>query len=148
LSFAGERFKPGMTLQILKEREIVINHEHHISQARITARELAKEAGLDKVRIGEVVTSVSELAGNIFFHSTGGMIILKIISDKGNTALEVIAEDRGPGIPDVELAMQDGFTTNGGLGSGLPGVRRLMDEFGIHSKAGAGTRIVTRKWRK
>jgi len=127
---------------------VVIKEEHHISQARIIVRELAKKTGLDKVRTYEVVTSVSELAGNIFFHSNnGGMIFFKIISKKGNTGLEVIAEDSGPGIPDVELAMQDGFSTNRGLGGGLPGIKRLMDEFEISSKTGTGTRIVTRKWK-
>ena len=96
-----------------------------------------------------VATSVSELANNLFFHAAGGgTITLSAVRRDGQRGIEVIAEDDGPGIPEVELAMQDGFSTNGGLGGGLPGAKRLMDEFEITSTVAGGTRIVARKWAK
>ena len=70
------------------------------------------------------------------------------IKQDGGAGIELIAEDEGPGIPDLEQAMQDGFSTNRGLGGGLPGVKRLMDEFHITSEMGTGTRIITRKWQQ
>ncbi len=128
---------------------IAIKQEHHISQARIDARLLSEKIGLNNIKLHEVVTSVSELASNIFFHAiNGGTIQLNVITKKGNTGMEVIATDKGPGIEDVKLAMQDGFTTNGGLGGGLPGVKRLMDNFKIISEPGVGTTITTIKWKK
>ncbi len=126
---------------------ITITAEHHIAQARQTATALASEIGFKRVLVYYIATSVSELAGNIFFHATrGGSIIFRTLRDNGRIGLEVIAEDDGPGIPDIELAMQDGFSTVGGLGGGLPGTERLMDEFEINSIIGEGTRIVARKW--
>jgi serine/threonine-protein kinase RsbT len=90
---------------------------------------------------------VSELASNLFFHARGGRTITLIgVRRNGAVGIEVIAQDEGPGIDDVEAAMLDGFTTNGGLGGGLPGVERLMDEFEIESAPGTGTRVVARKW--
>ncbi len=87
------------------------------------------------------------MASNLFFHThRGGTITLSVLNKPGAVGLEVIAEDDGPGIPDVRLAMQDGYTTNRGLGGGLPGTERLMDEFEITSRVGDGTRIVARKW--
>lgn len=94
-----------------------------------------------------IATSVSELANNLFFHCPmGGRITITPLRNNGQVGIEVIAEDDGPGIPDIESAMQDGFTTNKGLGGGLPGVKRLMDEFEITSEVGEGTKIITRKW--
>lgn len=96
-----------------------------------------------------ITTSVSELAGNLFFHATdGGIITIDLIQSDSAIGLEVIAEDQGPGITNIELAMTDGFSTNGGLGGGLPGVRRLMDQFQINSSPDQGTRIIARKWKK
>ena len=77
----------------------------------------------------------------------GGTIRIFRIEDGKKVGLEIVAQDKGPGIPDVELAMQDGYSTNRGLGSGLPGAQRLMDEFSIESELGVGTRIVARLWR-
>jgi serine/threonine-protein kinase RsbT len=94
------------------------------------------------------VTAVSELAHNLHFHThLGGTISLAALDEGGRIGVEVVSEDQGPGIPDIDLAMQDGFSTNRGLGGGLPGVRRLMDEFSIRSEVGVGTRVVARLWR-
>ncbi len=126
---------------------IQVTGEHHIAQARQAAKALAEAIGFKRVLTYYVATSVSELAGNLFFHATrGGTITLVASRRNGKVNIEVIAEDEGPGIPDVKQAMQDGFSTNGGLGGGLPGVERLMDEFEITSAVGVGTRIVARKW--
>lgn len=95
-----------------------------------------------------IVTSVAELANNLFLHATrGGAISVVLVQHDGRRGIEVVAEDQGPGIADVPQAMQDGFSTIGGLGSGLPSVARLMDECKIASAPGVGTRIVARKWR-
>jgi serine/threonine-protein kinase RsbT len=96
-----------------------------------------------------VVLSVSELADNLFFHATrGGVITLIAVERRGEIGLEVACEDNGPGIPNVKLVMQNGFSNNGGLVGGLPGVKRLMDEFAITSQVGVGTSVVARKWQK
>jgi serine/threonine-protein kinase RsbT len=126
---------------------VQVTEEHHIARARQAAVALAEEIGLKRVVVYYVATSVSELANNLFFHTPrGGRITLTALRRDGEIGIEVVAEDDGLGIPDVGLAMQDGFSTSGGLGGGLPGVERLMDEFEITSAAGAGTRVVARKW--
>ena len=126
---------------------IHVTEERHVAQARQAAVALAEEIGFKRVLVYYVATSVSELANNLFFHAIrGGAITLTPLRREDEIGIEVVAEDDGPGIPDVELALQDGFTTNGGLGGGLPGVERLMDEFEIASTVGVGTRVVARKW--
>ncbi|MFQ5611600.1 MAG: ATP-binding protein [Anaerolineae bacterium] len=126
---------------------IRVKEEHHIACARQTAAAVAAEMGFKRVLVAYIATSVSELASNLFFHTDGGGTISLLPLRQGNKiGLEVIAADDGPGIPNIDLAMQDGHSTGGGLGSGLPGVRRLMDEFRITSTAGAGTRVIVRKW--
>ena len=124
-----------------------VTEEHHIARARRVASVLAEAIGFHPLMTACVVTSVSELAANLFLHATrGGTIALVPTERNGETGIEVVAEDRGPGIPDVEMAMQEGFSTGDGMGCGLPGVRRLMDEMEIESTVGVGTRVVTRKW--
>jgi len=126
---------------------VPVTEESHIAQARLAAKALANSLGLSEVAVYSIATAVSELANNLFFHtSRGGTISLSVVRHNGNVGLEIAAEDEGPGIADVKLAMQDGFTTNGGLGGGLPGVERLMEEFEIESEVGAGTRVVARMW--
>ncbi|MDX8411133.1 MAG: anti-sigma regulatory factor [Mariprofundaceae bacterium] len=94
-----------------------------------------------------VATAVSELANNQFFHTnSGGVIQFYHIEHSGRHGIEIVAQDEGPGIACIDMAMTDGFSSNGGLGGGLGGVKRLMDEFEIESEHGAGTRIVVRKW--
>ncbi|HBY93702.1 MAG TPA: ATP-binding protein [Chloroflexi bacterium] len=97
---------------------------------------------------GCVTTSVAELARNLWQHAGGGTITLHLGATPDDPWIEVQAEDTGPGIADVAQAMQDGYSTIGSLGSGLPGVRRLMDEFRIESEPRVGTRIIARKWAK
>jgi len=103
--------------------------------------------GMPRLDAYYVATAVSELANNLFFHTgDGGVIQIYSIESEGRHGIEIVAQDDGPGIACIDSAMVDGFSTNGGLGSGLGGVQRLMDEFEIESAHGAGTRIVARKW--
>lgn len=118
-----------------------------MAQARRAAMALAESLGFEQVAVYSIATSVSELAGNLFLHATrGGTITLTALERKAEIGIEVIAEDEGPGIPDLERSLQDGFSTAGGLGGGLAAVSRLMDEFEITSALGVGTHIVARKW--
>lgn len=126
---------------------IRVSEEHHIVQARQAARALAESVGFSQLETRYIVTSVSELASNLFHHATRGGVITTAVVMHDCAGIEVIAEDDGPGIPDVKLAMQDGFSTSGGIGRGLPSVERMMDEFQITSTVGIGTRVVVRKWK-
>ena len=137
--------KELMTLR--KPVVVRVVEEHHVSRVRQAVRVLAEEIGLGRAVTSEVLTSVTELANNLILHAApGGTITLTAVRRDGEVGLEVICEDDGPGIPNVTLAMQDGFSTSGAMGGGLPGVARLMDEFEIASHVGVGTRIVARKW--
>lgn len=127
---------------------VEVRQETDIAQARWLAKDLAAANGFTKFDVYVIATSVSELASNLVLHtSAGGQITLTIIEHADSVGLEVICEDHGPGIPDVALALSDGYSTTGTLGSGLPGVKRLMHEFDIVSHMGEGTRIMARKWR-
>ncbi|MCH8922756.1 MAG: anti-sigma regulatory factor [Planctomycetes bacterium] len=96
-----------------------------------------------------MTTSVSELANNLFFHAShGGRIILSVVHRDGVPGVQLESRDEGPGIADVDRAMKDGYSTNGGLGGGLPGVKRLMHEFLIESAQGRGTHVSARMWKQ
>lgn len=126
---------------------VTITREHHIPGARQAARQLAQASGFSEIGIGHLTTAVSELASNLYFHtSNGGSLIFTVIEAREKIGIQVVSEDNGPGIKDVSLAMQEGYSTRGSLGGGLPGVQRLMDEFEIASVVGEGTRIVATKW--
>src|SRR5262245_30090475 len=94
-----------------------------------------------------ITTAISELARNIVLYARRGEIVVRPTNNGDPEGIEVVARDEGPGIPDVELAMQSGYSTSGSLGLGLPGVRRLMDEVGIDSEVGRGTTVVAKKWK-
>ena len=124
-----------------------VDQEHQIAQARQAATGIAQALGFPPSVTARLATAVTELARNLFFHAqNGGAITLTVVKDGKNVGIQVVSEDAGPGIEDVPLAMQDGYTTRGGMGGGLPGARRLMDEFLITSQPGVGTRIVAKKW--
>ena len=129
-------------------RIIRIKKEHEIAGARHAANALTQSAGFSEIGVAQVATAVTELASNLFFHaSDGGSISLTLIEEEGGVGIQVVCDDHGPGIEDLKLAMQDGYSTRGGMGGGLPGVKRLMDEFEITSEVGVGTHIVTKKWK-
>lgn len=125
---------------------IAIRAEPDIVEARQRGKELAVLAGIHRVDQTLVATAISEITRNILKYAGAGLVELRVIRRDGRSGLEVVARDEGPGIPDVERALQDGFTTGDGLGLGLPGARRLMDEFEIRSEVGGGTTVTMTKW--
>lgn len=126
---------------------VVVEGEFDVFHARKVAAHLAARIGFDRSAIHRLVTAVSELGNNLMDHAHGGGVVsLAPLLRDGKPGIEVVAEDDGPGIADVEMAMTDGFSTRRGLGGGLPGCRRLMDEFVIRSVIGQGTRVMARLW--
>ena len=133
---------------IADEVRVSIDRDVDIVSARQKGRELASQCGFPSTDLAVVATAISELARNIVRYAARGEVILRLIDDNGRRGVEVVAADDGPGIPDVALAMQDGYSTSGSLGLGLPGTRRLMDEFEIKSDFGKGTTVTVRKWKR
>ena len=127
---------------------VAIKSDQDIVAARQKGRALAAEIGFSAMDATLIATAISELARNIVAYARVGEIELRAIDGCSREGIVVIASDDGPGIRDVRQAMRDGFSTSGSLGLGLPGVRRLMDEFEIASEPGKGTRVVTKKWRQ
>lgn len=111
-------------------------------------RALAAQLGLSSNDQVIVVIAISEVARNIFEHAGQGEIILGSARQNGRRGIAIVAHDEGPGIPDTEQALRDGYSTGGGLGLGLSGAKRLMDEFEIVSAAGEGTTVTMKKWRQ
>ncbi|MGC5328695.1 anti-sigma regulatory factor [Brevibacillus sp. SYSU BS000544] len=126
---------------------ITIVTEQDIVMARHIGRNIAKELQFGNITQSRIATAISELARNIYLYANEGTISLDTIEKEGTLGLRIEARDQGPGIPDIRLAMEDGFSTSGGLGAGLPGVKRLMDEFYIESNPLKGTYIAIVKWR-
>ena len=128
--------------------EIVeIVDEHGIVVARKRGRELAQELDFKAVDAAQVATVISELARNIYLYAKVGAIELAIVSGaEGKPGIRITARDQGPGIADLAVVMQDGYTTSGGLGLGLPGTKRIVDEFTISSEPGGGTVIMATKY--
>jgi serine/threonine-protein kinase RsbT len=125
----------------------VIRSDLDIVIARTLARDTAKALGFGAIDQARIATAVSELARNIFLYAGSGSVTVSEVNKGGRRGIEIICEDQGPGIPDMDLAMTDGYTSSRGMGMGLPGAKRLMDEFDIHSQQGIGTTITCRKWR-
>jgi serine/threonine-protein kinase RsbT len=130
------------------EIRVAINSDQDIVTARQKGRALATELGFAKGDATLIATAISELARNIVSYARRGKITLKIVDGSGRQGILVIASDDGPGIPDIRQALRDGFSTSGSLGLGLPGVRRLMDEFEITSQPGRGTIVAVKKWKQ
>ena len=133
---------------IADEVRVSIDCDADIVSARQKGRDLASQCGLPTTDLAVVATAISELARNILRYAAHGEIILRLVEEHGKRGVEVVATDDGPGIPDLTLAMQDGYSTSGGLGLGLPGTRRLMDEFEIISEFGKGTTVTVRRWKR
>jgi serine/threonine-protein kinase RsbT len=127
---------------------VAITSDQDIVAARQSGRALAAELGFSATDSTLIATAISELARNIVSYARKGEITVKTIHGPSRQGILVIASDDGPGIPDVLQAMRDGFSTSGSLGLGLPGVRRLMDEFQIASQPGRGTTVTVKKWKQ
>lgn len=127
-----------------------INGDDDIVASRQRAREVARTLGFGAVDQSRIATAVSELARNIVRYAAdaGGAVVIRELATAGRVGIEIVVSDGGPGIPDVEQALRDGYTSGGGMGMGLPGTRRLMDEMTIDSAPGRGTTVTIRKWRR
>ena len=130
------------------EIQVAINSDQDIVSARQKGRVMANEIGFSSGDATLIATAISELARNIVAYASKGRIRLKVVNGSNRQGISVTASDDGPGIPDVDQALRDGFSTSGSLGLGLPGVRRLMDEFEITSQPGQGTTVVVKKWKQ
>ena len=115
--------------------------------ARRTVRVVGAQQGLHDAAIENLALAVTEIANNILAHAGRGEVVLETVTSNGRQGVVVTARDSGPGIPDVERALDDGYSSVGGLGLGLPSARRLVDEFEIDSVVGKGTTVVLRKWK-
>ena len=115
---------------------------------RQRVRDLTVQMGFSLVDQTKLVTAASELGRNTVDYGRGGDVRVEVVSGPGGEGLRLTFEDHGPGIPDVELALRDGYTTGGGLGMGLGGARRLVSEMQIESTLGEGTRITVTKWKR
>jgi serine/threonine-protein kinase RsbT len=132
---------------VAKNDAMPVRTENDVVLVRQTVRKWAAELGFSLVDQTKVVTAASELARNVLVHGNGGDVRLQALEQGVRRGVRLIFEDKGPGIADIELALRDGYTTGGGLGLGLSGSKRLVNEFDIVSKVGEGTRVTITKWK-
>lgn len=131
-----------------EESWIQIAHDQDIVSARQRGRQLASEIGFSGSDLTVIATAISEVVRNMVVYAERGELMLSPTHDGQHAGILIVARDDGPGIADIGLAMQDGYSTGGSLGLGLPGARRLMDDFEIVSKLGEGTTITMKKWKR
>jgi serine/threonine-protein kinase RsbT len=134
-------------MAVRKDETRPLRAEDDVVRARQAVRAWAVEMGFSLVDQTKLVTAASELARNTVVYGGGGAMRMEQLQEGIRVGLRLTFEDQGPGIPDVERALQDGFTTGGGLGLGLGGARRLVNEFSLQSAPGEGTRITVTKWK-
>jgi serine/threonine-protein kinase RsbT len=132
---------------VTRDERTDIRREDQVVRVRQTVRQWATELGFSLVDVTKLVTAASELARNTLIHGGGGTVELQILEENGRRGLRAVFEDRGPGIADLELAMRDGYTTGSGLGLGLGGAKRLVNDFHVQSRPGEGTRIAITRWK-
>ena len=133
-----------MTVRSSGSQPVLI--EQDVVLARETARKLAQECGMRLIDLTKMVTAVSELARNTMVYGGGGDMDWQILEEDMRTGLRITFRDEGPGIPDLKLAMTDGWTSGNGMGLGLTGAKRLVEEFELDTAPGAGTRITITRW--
>jgi serine/threonine-protein kinase RsbT len=131
---------------VADETRLRIESDSDCVAARQKGRALAATLGFPGSDLTLIATAISEIARNIVQYAKRGEIVMSVAHKDAKPGILIIARDEGPGIPNIELAMQDGYSTAGGLGLGLPGAKRLMDEFEIVSEVGKGTTITMKKW--
>lgn len=132
---------------MLKIETIPVTAESHIVTVRQAVRKLAVELKFSLVDQTKMVTAASELARNLFIYGGGGEVLLGVLENGNRRGLRAVFVDRGPGIADIDLALKDGYTSGRGMGLGLGGAKRLVNEFEIESKLGEGTRVTITRWR-
>ncbi len=128
--------------------EVDILDESHIVTVRKTVRDAAVQLGFGVTDMTRIVTAASELARNVYRYAGSGVMRWSVLEMEDQIGIQLVFEDRGPGIANIEQALTPGHSTSGGLGMGLPGTKRLMDEMEITSQVGAGTTVLVRKWRR
>jgi len=126
--------------------QVRIASDSDVVVARQKGRELANQGGFGLTDVALIAAVISELARNILLYAGHGEIVLTLLDEGGKRGIRIVAADEGPGIADVDRAIQNGYSTSGGLGLGLPGVKRVVDEFDIVSRAGHGTIVTATKW--
>lgn len=132
----------------MSEVRVAIHREADIVVARQAGRQLAAQLGFSSTEQTLIATAISEVARNIVVYAVEGEIVLTRTDEAGRVGIQVEAIDAGPGIDNKDLALRDGYSTKNSLGLGLPGARRLMDDFALESEIGRGTRITMRKWKR
>lgn len=132
---------------VTKEHSVPVRTEQDVVSVRQLVRQWAEQIRLSLVDQTKLVTAASELARNTVIYGGGGDMRIETLNREGRAGLRLVFEDKGPGIPDIEMALKDGFTTGSGLGLGLGGAKRLVNEFEIYSKPGAGTRVAITRWK-
>lgn len=137
----------GVQMTMQKTETIDLQSSTDVVLVRQSVRQLAVEIGFGLVDQTKIITAASELARNTLDYGGGGTVKLETLQEGRRRGLRLTFEDRGPGIPDIDLALKDGFTTGNGLGMGLGGAKRLANEFEIQSVVGEGTRIIIVRWK-
>ena len=135
-----------MPMNMLKE-SLAIQQERDLVYCRNRVKEVSVKIGMGIVNQTKLITATSEIARNMLTYGGGGIVIIEVINRGKQDGVQLIFEDKGPGIPDIDKAMQDGFTTGRTLGMGLPGAKRLVNEFSIQSTVGKGTIVKMLKWK-
>ncbi len=133
-------------MSALQEIQVAIRSDTDIVLARQQGRQMAANIGFSATDATLIALSISELARNIVTYAQTGTVIIRGVNDSHAKGILIIARDNGPGMRNIEDVLRDGYSTSGGLGLGLPGVKRLMDEFSIESELGDGTVVTVKKW--
>ena len=136
-----------LRMTVVKSEQLPLQSSSDVVSARQRVRQFAIELRFSLVDQTKLVTAASELARNALDHGRGGQMSIEVINGAARTGLKLVFEDNGPGIPDIEAALKDGFTTGAGMGLGLGGSKRLVNEFAIESEVGKGTKVTVVRWK-
>jgi serine/threonine-protein kinase RsbT len=134
-------------MTVVKREQLPLQSSGDIVMARQKVRQWSTELRFSLVDQTKLVTAASELARNVLDHGRGGGMTIEVVNGLARTGLKLIFEDQGPGIPDIEMALKDGYTTGPGMGLGLGGSKRLVNDFSIESEVGKGTKITVVRWK-
>ena len=143
----GPRCSLDQLMNILKREVLPLQNSNDVVLARQKVRQWSTELRFSLVDQTKLVTAASELARNALDHGKGGQMAIECLQNGVRSGLRIFFEDQGPGIPDIELALKDGFTSGSGMGLGLGGSKRLVNEFSIETEVGKGTRVMIARWR-
>jgi serine/threonine-protein kinase RsbT len=134
-------------MTVVKRELLPLQTSSDVVVARQKVRQCAIELRFSLVDQTKLVTAASELARNALDHGQGGQMTIEIVNGAGRNGIKLVFEDNGPGIPDIEMALKDGFTTGSGMGLGLGGSKRLVNDFSVESEVGKGTKVTVTRWK-